>query len=262
MTQAPGKAILWRTLCGAGVATDQRRGHSAAWIQAELAIHQSCLLMAKRRLDYLATVNLRPAESVLRESEAFFARRGAVHTTLRRLVRNLESASIPYAIIGGMALNLFGYTRETTDVDILLTGAGLDAFRERLVGRGYVPAFPGALKSFRDAETQVKIEVITTGEFPGDGKPKPVAYPDPARASIDRDGYQVIGLEHLIELKLASGLSAAHRQLIDLADVQRLIEELHLPIELAEDLDATVQSEYRRLWELAQQARQGPHERE
>jgi hypothetical protein len=218
--------------------------------------------MAKFRPDYLALANLRPADAILRESEAFFERRGAVHKTLRQLVRRLDAESIPYAIIGGMALNLLGYTRETTDVDVLLTREGLEAFRDLLVGRGYVPAFPGASKSFRDAETKVKIEVITTGEYPGDGKPKPVAYPDPTSASVDRDGYRVIALEHLIELKLASGLSAAHRQLIDLADVQRLIEELRLPIELSEDLDESVRFEYRRLWALAQEARQDPHGRE
>lgn len=198
--------------------------------------------------EYLTGLHLRPADEILRESEAFFLRRGAVHAALRRLTRTLDAESIAYAIIGGMALNLFGYTRETIDVDILLTPRGLDTFRERLV-------------SFRDAETQVPIEVITTGEYPGDGKPKAVAFPDPATASIDRDGYRVIALEKLIELKLASGLSAPHRQLIDLADVQRLIEALDLPLAVAEHLDRSVQTEYRRLWELARHAREGRRER-
>jgi len=176
---------------------------------------------------------------------------GKVHTTLKRLAHDLDDAGIPYAIIGGMALNLLGYIRETVDVDILLTPAGLETFKERLVGRGYVLAFTGASKSFRDAQTQVKIEAITTGEYPGDGKPKPVSFPDPAAASIERDGYRVITLEKLIELKLASGLSASHR-LRDLADVQDLIMTLKLPLELEEKLDASVRVEYRRLWEGAQ----------
>jgi hypothetical protein len=161
-----------------------------------------------------------------------------------------------------MALNLWGYTRQTTDIDLLLSRAGLDRMRERLVGRGYLPAFPAAQKSFRDTQSQIKIEVITAGEFPGDGKPKPVVFPDPTNAAVDRGGYQVIALEKLIELKLASGLTAPHRALIDLADVQRLIEVLDLPLKLAEQLDASVRDEYRRLWGLAQQAGDGPHERE
>lgn len=57
----------------------------------------------------------------------------------------------------------------------------------------------------------------------------------------------------LIELKLASGLSAPHR-LRDLADVQDLIVALNLSLELNERLDASVRAEYARLWEAARGA--------
>ena len=194
---------------------------------------------------------LRPADEILRESEAFFMREGKVHQTLKRLAQMLTEETIPYAIIGGMALNLLGYTRETVDVDILLTPEGLERFRERLVGKGYVPAFAGALKSFRDVETQVKVEVLITGEYPGDGKPKAVVFPEPSAVTVERDGYQVIALEKLIELKLASGMSAPHR-LRDLADVQDLIVMLKLPIKFAEKLDASVREKFRELWQSAQ----------
>lgn len=180
---------------------------------------------------------------------------GKVHHTLKRLAQMLEAESIPYAIVGGMALNLLGYTRETVDVDILLTPQGLERFQERLVGKGYVPAFSGARKSFLDAETHVKVEVLVTGDYPGDGKPKPIAFPEPETVSVERDGYRVIALEKLIELKLASGMSAPHR-LRDLADVQDLISALELPLDLAEHLDESVRREYRRLWETVQQARE------
>ena len=203
----------------------------------------------------------RPADEILRESENFFAGRGAVHRTLRSLVERLAEESIPYAIVGGMALNLYGYRRETVDVDVLMTREGLERFHQRLVGRGYVLAFSGARKSFRDPETGVKIEVLTTGEFPGDGKPKPVVFPDPATVAVDRGGYVVVALEKLIEMKIASGLSAPHRLHVDLGDVQRLIEELRLPIDLDAKLDLSVRAEYRRLWELAQHAGEGPQER-
>ena len=178
---------------------------------------------------------------------------GKVHQTLKHLVQALDEESIPYAIVGGMALNLLGYTRETVDVDILLTPEGLERFRERLVGKGYLPAFAGALKSFRDTQTNVKVEALITGEYPGDGKPKPVAFPDPSVASVEQDGYRVISLEKLIELKLASGMTAPHR-LRDLADVQDLVSTLDLPLELGERLDESVRGEYRRLWETVRQA--------
>jgi hypothetical protein len=183
-------------------------------------------------------------------AEDFFMKKGNVFKTMRRLAERLESESIPYAVIGGMALAAHGYVRMTLDVDILLTSDGLALFKEKLLGRGYVLDFPGAEKSFRDTDTNVKIEVITTGEFPGDGLPKPVAFPDPEGQTIEEDNVRVITLEKLIELKLASGLSASHR-MRDLADVQDLIVALNLPLNLMDKLDKSVRSEYKRIWKAA-----------
>lgn len=56
-------------------------------------------------------------------------------------------------------------------------------------------------------------------------------------------------------LTLAPGLSAPHR-LRDLADVQDLILALALPVVLEDKLDQSVRAEYRRLWEIAQKARE------
>ena len=80
----------------------------------------------------------RSVDEILNESEAFFMKEGKVHLTLKRLTQALQAEYIPYAIIGGMALNLLGYTRETVDVDILLTPQGLERFRERLGEQGAV----------------------------------------------------------------------------------------------------------------------------
>ena len=175
-------------------------------------------------------------------------------STLERLARRLDDEGISYAVIGGMALNLHGYQRVTRDVDVLLTVKGLESFERLCVGRGYVPAFPGARKMFQDVETRVPVEIITSGEYPGDGRPKPIAFPDPATSSVEIEGIRVVTLPRLIELKLASGLSAGHR-LRDLADVQDLILILELPLDLAEALDGSVRGEYRRLWGLAQGGR-------
>lgn len=73
---------------------------------------------------------------------------------------------------------------------------------------------------------------------------------------MEVEGIRVIALERLIGLKLASGLSAAHR-LRDLADVQDLIVTLNLSFELGDRLDTSVRAEYRRLWEAAQGAEMG-----
>jgi putative nucleotidyltransferase-like protein len=200
------------------------------------------------------------ATDALRQVDEFFMESSPVHKTLNDIARRLSEEQIDYAIIGGMALALHGFIRPTEDVDLLMTPQGLDKFHAKLVGRGYVPLFPGARKHFRHPETGVKVEVITTGEYPGDGKPKPVAFPEPRDVAINLAEYRVVNLESLIELKLASGLTAEHRKLRDLADVQQLIEILNLPLDLSHKLDASVRDEYLRLWSLAQKAREDEKE--
>jgi len=187
---------------------------------------------------------------VLREASAYFAGAGRLYSTLRRLVQRLAAEDIPYALLGGLALAEHGYPRLTEEIDLLLTPSGLERFRQRLAGQGYRPAFDEASKTFRDTETGVRIEIVTTGEYPGDGLPKPVAFPDPADPAVtaEIEGVCVVALEKVIELKLASGMSAPHR-LRDLADVQDLIARLGLPLELADRLDPSVQAAYRDLWE-------------
>ncbi len=172
---------------------------------------------------------------------------------MERLSSRLRAEGIDHVIVGGMALVLHGFVRVTGDVDLVTTPDGLNAIHQRLVGRGYRPAFEGWRKKLRDTETGVEIEFITTGEFPGDGKPKPVSFPDPKDVAVDRDGISVISLPKLIELKLASGLSAEHRRLRDLADVQDLIIALKLPRDLGDQIDPSVRQEFFRMWDAAQE---------
>ena len=173
-----------------------------------------------------------------------------VHQALERLARLLDEKGIPYAVIGAMALNEWGYRRVTVDVDVLLAPEGLSAFKADVLGRGYVEKFAGS-RGLRDTEAGVNIDVVLAGEYPGDGKPKPVVFPDPAQAAIRGRRVALLPLPKLIELKLASGLSAPHR-LKDLADVLELIRQLSLPRETAESLDPSVRAKYEELWEAAQ----------
>jgi len=190
--------------------------------------------------------------ALLKEASDFYMSRGDVFTTLQNLTRRLEQEKISYALVEGLALAAHGFVRMTQDVDLLMTLEGLKTFKEKFLGRGYVLAFSGANKTFRDAETQVRIEILITGDYPGDGKPKPVAFPDPSVTFTESGGMRVvIPMDTLIELKLASGMSAPHR-LRDLADVQDLIAALKLPFAFAETLDASVRETFRNLWHNAQ----------
>lgn len=193
----------------------------------------------------------RSPDRILQEASEFFMERGNVYQALRDLARRLDESKIPYAVMDAIALGRHGMVRMTVDIDVLLTPEGLREFKARCLGLGYVPAFAGAEKTFRASETGVRIEVITTGEYPGDGLPKPVRFPHPRDASVDIGGIQVLRLERLIELKLASGMTAAHR-LRDLADVQDLVRALKLPPEFADRLDPSVRAQYQQLWSQAQ----------
>lgn len=193
----------------------------------------------------------RDTKWALEEGGMYFDRRSAVHETLKRLTERLDELKIDYAVAGAMAMFLHGYRRFTEDVDLIVTRDGLQAIHEALEGRGYVPLF-AASKNLRDAQNGVKIDFMISGQFPGDGKPGPIAFPVPSEASERREGVRVISLPRLVELKLASG-QAVHRQK-DLVDVQELIQNLKIAREFSERIDPTVRDEFLRRWELAQKS--------
>lgn len=183
-------------------------------------------------------------------TEAFFMGTDPVHEALYKLAQALDEAGVPYAIMGAMALNEYGYRRATVDVDVLLTAEGLARFKERWLGRGYVEKFPGS-RGLRDTEHGVVIDVLLAGDYPGDGKPKPVRFPDPADVALRGRRVALIPLAKLVELKLASGMSTLHRAK-DLADVVELIKHANLSRELANDLDASVRDRYLEMWDALQ----------
>ena len=179
---------------------------------------------------------------VIKEAEQLYQGQGRLRKTYDRLTNRLEALGVAYGVVGGYALIVHGVRRFTEDIDILVSGEGLDRLHKQLIGLGYVRVAPGS-RNLRDVETGVKVEFIVTGEFPGDGKPKPVAFPAPEAIVERREGIKVINLKSLIELKLASGMTAKGR-LQDLADVQRLIQEHGLNAEFAEDLNAYVRDKF------------------
>jgi len=185
------------------------------------------------------------------EGLRFFIGKGLLNSALRRVASDLEEHGIDYSVIGAIALNQHGYRRFTEAIDLLLTKEGLEKFQEELVGLGYRPSFEGSTKKFRTSQENVPIEIIISGEYPGDGLPKPVKFPDPSESFVVIDGVKTISLEKLIELKLASGMTAPDR-LKDLADVQELIKAKSLDESFAERLDSSVGDRFLDLWTAIQ----------
>jgi hypothetical protein len=97
-----------------------------------------------------------------------------------------------------------------------VSAEGLERLRNQVLGRGYSEKFPGS-RGLRVRGQRVAL----------------------------------LPLPKLIELKLASGMSAPHR-LKDLADVLELVRALGLSRDLAEGLDPSVRSKHDELWQAAQ----------
>jgi hypothetical protein len=189
-------------------------------------------------------------QRILAGADSYFMGRSELHEAARRLARIFDEMGIAYAIAGALALAAHGRRRLTEDVDVLLAPADLARFKSAWLGRGYVELAPG-LKAVRDTELGVKIDFRLSGQFPGDGRPKPVVFPVPQPDYPDAGGMRVLPLEVLIELKLASGSSAPHRGQ-DLVDVMELVRARDLPRAFADALDPSVRTEFEKQWDLAQ----------
>jgi Uncharacterised nucleotidyltransferase len=189
----------------------------------------------------------------------FFEGESLVQKSLRRIAKRLDELEVPYAVVGGMALFAHGFERFTQDIDILVTREGLTAIQAHLEELGYIPPFAGS-KNLRDTEHGVRIEFLIAGEFPGDGKPKAVAFPDPEEAGVLIHGVRFLSLPKLVELKLASGMTGGIHRLKDFADVIALIDARGLAADFADQLNRYVRDKYLELWQGIRDSPVGPVE--
>jgi hypothetical protein len=174
-----------------------------------------------------------------------------IHETMRRLSRIFDEMQIPFAIAGAMAANAHGHKRTTADVDILIRREDLLRFKAQHIGLGWMDKFEGS-KNFKDTITSVNVDTLIVGDYPGDGLPKPVAFPAPEDVSFrNEDGIPFLRLESLLELKISCGMTVSHRPR-DFDDVIQLIRVNRLPLEFAQKLNPFVVSKYQELWQAAQ----------
>ncbi len=168
-------------------------------------------------------------------------------TVLETLTRRLDEEGIPFAVIGALAMRVYGYVRHTEEIGILTTKEGLDRIHQRLVGRCIVPRAAGLRKKLRETERHVDIDVITAGEHAG-STASPVVFPDPRSGPFRLvDGRRVPELKLLVAFKLASGIWGKRPQ--DLGDVFQLIKLNRLAEPFAERLPVELRPKFLELLE-------------
>jgi hypothetical protein len=143
----------------------------------------------------------------------------------------LETRSIPHAILGGVAVCLHGYRRNTVDLDLLIR-----------------PADSGAVQTLRfNPASHITVKWLTAGDR--EGPRQPAVFPDPANSNAVMviENLPVLKLAALIQSKLACGLGNLRRTHKDFADVVELIAVHKLTAAFARKLHESVRTEFKEL---------------
>lgn len=129
-----------------------------------------------------------------------------VNERLRKTVGILESAKIPYAVIGGHAVRAWvaqvdeAALRTTQDVDILVRPSNLPALISAMTAAGYHHRITTGLNMFvehPDASARDAVHVLLVGNVERSGEPNPDI--EPAARAND---FQTVEFETLVRMKL------------------------------------------------------------
>ena len=164
--------------------------------------------------------------------------------TARRTHDVLDLAGIPHAILGGVAVGLHGYRRNTIDVDLLVRREDADSIRGALGDAGFV--WNRVAKEFM-SPSGVAVQFLTAGDRAG--ADSQVRLPDPADSATltTIEGLPVLTLARLIESKIACGEGSARRTHKDFADVVELIAARRLNRSFARHLHRSLRNTFREL---------------
>ncbi len=169
----------------------------------------------------------------------------------RRAHEVLAEAGLPHALIGGVAVCLHGYERNTVDVDLLVRRDEAPQARATLEADGWV--WNDERKELR-SPAGVVLQFLLAGEKAG--RDTLVRFPDPGdKATVtELEGLPVVTLARLIESKLACGQGNLRRTHKDFADVVELIAAHGLDGSFARHVDKSLREAFR---ELVRHARGG-----
>ncbi len=156
----------------------------------------------------------------------------------------LDHEGIQHAIVGGVAVCLHGYQRNTIDLDLLIAPRMATQVRAALELAGFV--WSPAEAEFR-SPSGIPVQFLTAGDRAGDGSE--LRLPDPADAStvVQIEGLPVLSLAKLIESKIACGEGSLRRTHKDFADVVELIAIHKLDGSYVRNLHKSVRKTFRQL---------------
>jgi len=142
------------------------------------------------------------------------------------LEKEAHAGGLQFLVIGGLAINYYGYARDTADLDLLVCKEKSADWRALFLRLGYTVD--------HDADTFIQFAPPKTGEWPVDlmlvREPTFLAmWTDGRQVQILGSQMRVPSLEHLMALKLhALKHGRLHRFLKDFQDLEGLILENHL----------------------------------
>jgi hypothetical protein len=156
----------------------------------------------------------------------------------------LEQARIPYAIVGGVAVCLHGYQRNTVDLDLLIRREDQALVKTVFEQAGL--KWSSSRQEFR-SESGIPVQILLSGDK--SGRDAETRLPDPAAPEIctQLEGLSVLSLAALIEAKLACGAGDPRRTHKDFADVVELIAQRRLTGAFARHLHKSLQPAFREL---------------
>ena len=174
----------------------------------------------------------------------FFEGKGPVWDTLHHLQRRLADANVDYVLIGGLALSAHNYSRQTIDVDVVISRSDYQRFCELYEGPSYSRA-EGASHRLVDTESGVSVNFLIAGELAGrKSKNNVIRFPTPDEAEMHGD-LRTVSLSRLIELKLVTW------RYKDWGDVVELIRRNDLREEFAESLNPLVRTPFAECFDQA-----------
>ncbi len=156
----------------------------------------------------------------------------------------LEKDKLAHAIVGGVAVCLHGYRRNTVDLDLLIRPEDADALRRALEADGL--SWSADDREFRSA-SGVSVQFVMAGDNEGPGQEAVFPSPSDERHVTSIEGLPVLTLPQLIQSKVACGLGNLRRTHKDFADVVELIAIHGLDGGFARHLHKSVRKEFRSL---------------